>query len=141
LPDTSSVIRSWRASQSATLVVRALAVREISPKDIFRVLWREFKVGLPLALLLAVLAFGRVIFFAGTASRPEGFSLSLIGLAVGVALGIQVLTATLIGSFLPLAAAKAKLDPAVIASPALTTIVDITGLLIFFTTAKFFLGI
>jgi len=141
LPDTSSVIRSWRASQSATLVVRALAVREISPKDIFRVLWREFKVGLPLALLLAVLAFGRVIFFAGTPSRPEGFSLSLIGLAVGVALGIQVLTATLIGSFLPLAAAKAKLDPAVIASPALTTIVDITGLLIFFTTAKFFLGI
>jgi magnesium transporter len=128
-------------SQSATLVVRALAVREISPRDILRVFWKEFKVGLPLALLLAVLAFGRVIFFAGSASRPEGFPLSLIGLAVGVALGIQVLTATLIGSLLPLAAAKANLDPAVVASPALTTIVDITGLFIFFTTAKFFLGI
>ena len=128
-------------SQSATLVVRALAVREISPKDILRVLWKEFKVGLPLAFLLAILAFGRVIFFAGSASRPEGFSLSLIALAVGVALGIQVLTATLIGCLLPLVAAKAKFDPAVVASPALTTIVDITGLLIFFTTAKFFLGI
>ncbi|MBW2355082.1 MAG: magnesium transporter, partial [Deltaproteobacteria bacterium] len=59
-------------SQSATLIVRALAVREISPGDILRVLWKEFKVGLPMAFLLAGLAFGRVIFFAGGSSRPEG---------------------------------------------------------------------
>jgi magnesium transporter len=128
-------------SQSATLVVRALALREISPGDILRVLWKEFQVGLPLALLLAVLAFGRVLFFAGSSSRPESFSLSLIGLAIGVALGIQVLTATLIGALLPIAAAKLKFDPAVVASPALTTIVDITGLFIYFTTVKLLLGI
>ena len=128
-------------SQSATLVVRALAVREISPRDILKVLWKEFKVGLPLALLLAALAFGRVIFFAGSSNRPEGYSLSLIGLAVGAALGIQVLTSTLIGALLPLTAAKLKFDPAVVASPALTTIVDITGLFIYFTMAKFLLGI
>ncbi|MBW2050589.1 MAG: magnesium transporter [Deltaproteobacteria bacterium] len=78
-------------SQSATLIVRALAVREISPGDILRVLWKEFKVGLPMAFLLA--------------------------------------------------AAKMKFDPAVVASPALTTIVDITGLFIYFTTAKLLLGI
>jgi magnesium transporter len=128
-------------SQSATLVVRALALREISTRDIVRVIWKEFKVGLPMAILLAGLAFGRVVFFAGGSSRPAGYSLPTIGLAVGAALGLQVLTSTLIGALLPLAAARLKFDPAVVASPALTTIVDITGLLIYFTTAKFLLGI
>ena len=56
-------------------------------------------------------------------------------------MGLQVITATLIGALLPLAAAKLRLDPAVVASPALTTIVDITGLFIFFVTIKMFLGI
>ena len=128
-------------SQSATLVVRALALREITRGDIFRVLWKEFQVGVPLALLLGILAFGRVLFFSGSSGRPEGFSLYDVGLAIGAALGVQVLTATLIGALLPLAAARFKFDPAVVASPALTTIVDITGLFIFFTTAKLMLGI
>ncbi len=127
-------------SQSATLIVRALALREITPADILGVLWKEIKVGLPMAVLLAGLAFGRVILFAGNSGRPAGYSLPAIGLAVGAALGLQVLTSTLIGALLPLAAAKLKFDPAVVASPALTTIVDITGLIIYFSTAKFFLG-
>lgn len=125
-------------SQSATLVVRALAVREISTSDVLRVLWQEFKVGLPLALLLSILAFGRVLFFAG---GTEGHSTALVGLAIGTALGLQVLTSTLIGALLPLGAARLKFDPAVVASPALTTIVDITGLLIYFSAAKLLLGI
>ena len=54
--------------------------------------------------------------------------------------GEQVLTSTLIGALLSLAAARLKFDPAVVASPALTTIVDITGLFIYFTTAKLLLG-
>ena len=128
-------------SQSATLVVRALALREISPGDIIRVLRKELEVGLPMAILLAGLAFGRVVLFAGGSSKPEGYALSSIGLAIGAALGLQVLTSTLIGALLPLAAAKLKFDPAVVASPALTTIVDITGLFIYFTTAKLLLGI
>lgn len=57
------------------------------------------------------------------------------------ALGLQVLISILIGTLLPLAAARLKFDPAVVASPALTTIVDIIGLMIFFTTAKLLLGI
>lgn len=65
----------------------------------------------------------------------------MIGFAIALALGIQVITATLIGAVLPLAAAKMKWDPAVVASPALTTIVDITGLLIYFGTAKLLLGV
>jgi len=128
-------------SQSATLVVRALALKEITTRDIFRILAKEFQVAIMLALLLGIIAYGRVILFGGGSAVPENYSLSTIGFAIALALGIQVVTATLIGAVLPLAAAQVKFDPAVVASPALTTIVDITGLLIYFITAKLLLGI
>jgi len=128
-------------SQSATLVVRALALKEISPRDIFRILAKEFQVAMLLAVLLGVIAYGRVILLGGGSGVPEKYSLSTIGIAISLALGLQVITSTLIGALLPLAAARAKVDPAVVASPALTTIVDITGLLIYFMTAKLLLGI
>lgn len=127
-------------SQSATLVVRALALKEISPRDILRIIVMEFRVAMMLAVLLGVVAFGRVIFFGGGAGIPIAYSAARIGLAISIALGLQVVTATLIGALLPLGAAKLKWDPAVVASPALTTVVDITGLLIYFTTAKLLLG-
>lgn len=128
-------------SQSATLVIRALALGEISPKDIFKILFKELKVSLMIGLVLAAFAYGRVLFFGAGATIPEGYSMITIGTAISVALGLQVISATLIGALLPLGAAKMKWDPAVVASPALTTIVDVTGLLIFFTTATLFLGL
>lgn len=123
-------------SQSATLVVRALALREVSTKDIFRILAKEFRVSLMLALLLGIIAFGRVFFFGGGSGIPDSFTLVRIAFAISLALGLQVVTSTMIGAMLPLAAAKMKWDPALVASPALTTIVDITGLLIYFTIVK-----
>ena len=128
-------------SQSASLVIRALALKEIAPRDILRVLWKELMVSMPLGLLLACLAFGRVFLFANSSHIPQGFSLERIGFAIGLALCLQVVTSTLAGALLPMGAAKCKLDPAVVASPALTTVVDITGLLIFFTTTKLIIGI
>lgn len=128
-------------SQSATLVIRALALEEINYRDVLRVVWKEFRVALPLALMLAALAYGRVILFGNHTSIPSGFSLTSVGAAVAVALGLQVATSTLIGAVLPLGAARLKQDPALVASPALTTIVDITGLMIYFFTAKWMLGI
>jgi magnesium transporter len=128
-------------SQSATLVVRALALKEVAPRDILRILAKELQVAVLLALLLGIIAYGRVILFGGGSTVPENFSLSTIGLAIALALGLQVVTSTLIGALLPLAASRAKFDPAVVASPALTTIVDITGLLIYFMTAKMLLRI
>jgi magnesium transporter len=128
-------------SQSATLVVRALALKEVAPKDIFRVLSREFRIALLLAMVLGVISFLRVIAFGGASTIPLGYSLVRIGFAISIALGLQVVTSTLIGALLPLGAAKFKMDPAVVASPALTTIVDITGLLIYFMTAKILLQI
>ncbi len=128
-------------SQSATLVVRALALREVTPKDVGRILGRELGISLMLALLLGIIAFGRVILTGGASTIPDGFSLAKIGLAISIALGLQVVSASLLGALLPLASAKLKLDPAVVASPALTTIVDITGLMLYFFTVKIMLGI
>lgn len=128
-------------SQSATLVVRALAMEEVRPRDILRVILKELRVSVLLAVVLALVAFGRVLALGGGSTRPEGASLTWIATAISIALGFQVISATLIGAILPLGAAKMKLDPAVVASPALTTIVDITGLLLFFGTAKLLLGV
>ncbi|MGQ9588728.1 MAG: magnesium transporter [Planctomycetota bacterium] len=128
-------------SQSATLVVRALALHEIAPRDVPRVLAKELQVALLLGALLGVLAYGRVIVLGGGSTVPPGYSLPAIGVAIATALALQVITATLTGAILPLAVARLKFDPAVIASPALTTVVDITGLFIYFSTAKVILGL
>ncbi len=128
-------------SQSATLVVRALALKEISAKDILAILAKEFRVSMLLAVMLGIIAFGRVFFFSGGMNAHNSISLVRIAFAVSLALGMQVVTSTLVGALLPLGASKMKWDPAVVASPALTTIVDITGLLIYFTTARLMLGI
>ncbi|MDD5581768.1 MAG: magnesium transporter [Candidatus Marinimicrobia bacterium] len=128
-------------SQSATLIVRALALKEITPKDVLKILFKECQVALLLGILLGGMAFGRVLLQGGTMTIPNGYSLSLIGLAIAIALALQVLTSTLFGAILPIIAAKMKWDPAVVASPSLATIVDITGLLIYFNTASYILGI
>jgi magnesium transporter len=128
-------------SQSAAVVVRALALGEIAPGDVLRVLFKELRISLLLAGILGVLSWGKVMFLSQGTAIPPGYSLSMIGLAIATALGLQVVSATLIGAMLPLLAARCKLDPAVVASPALTTVVDITGLVLYFTTAKFLLGL
>jgi magnesium transporter len=127
-------------SQSATLVIRALALKEISPRDGYKVLVKEFKVAFLMSLLLAVIAYLRVLLFIGPATNST-ISPLRVGMAVAAALALQVISSTLIGAFLPLIAASVKVDPAVVASPALTTIVDITGLLIFFVTAELIIGL
>ncbi|MFA5687943.1 MAG: magnesium transporter [Kiritimatiellales bacterium] len=128
-------------SQAATLVIRALALREITARDSVKILYKEFKVSILLALLLSILTAVRVALYSGNANVPGNFSLVRMGFAISLALGLQVITSTLIGALLPLGAAKLKYDPAVIASPALTTIVDITGLAIFFFTVKIVMGL
>lgn len=128
-------------SQSATLVVRALALKEICPQDVLRVLAKEVKVALPLGLVISLLAYLRVVLFPWNAGPECEFSTFQIGAAIATALGLQVITATAIGALLPIIAARFKLDPAVVASPALTTVVDITGLLLYFVTVKIMLGL
>lgn len=128
-------------SQASTVVIRALALKEIEPSDIFKVLFKELKIGLLLGLVLAVVSFGKVLFLSSQATLPEQFTLVNIAFVISMSLGMQVVSATLIGTVLPLVAKKMNQDPAVVASPALTTLVDVTGLLIYFNTARFLLGL
>jgi len=128
-------------SQSATVVVRALALGEVTFRDFFKVIWKEFRISLLLALALGILSWIKVVFLSSNSEMPLNFSLQQVSIVIAVALSLQVITSTLIGAMLPLVATKLRLDPAVVASPALTTIVDITGLLIYFSTAKYLLGI
>lgn len=128
-------------SQSATMVVRALSLKEITPKDALPVLWKELRVSLMLGLVLGLMAFLRVVLLSPASQAPGGITMMSIGLAIAVALSLQVISATVLGAALPLAAAKLGADPALVASPALTTVVDITGLLIYFGTAKLMLGV
>jgi magnesium transporter len=127
-------------SQSATIVIRAMALGEITPSETLWAILKELRVAGLLALLLGGLAFARVYLLSGGAEVPVGSTIVDVALVVALALAVQVATAALIGTVLPFAAAMLKLDPAVVASPVLTTLVDITGLLIYFTVASLILG-
>lgn len=128
-------------SQAATVIVRALALKEIKIKDFFRIIFKELQIGILLGMVLAIISWAKVVFLSKNVSLLPAFSLYYVGLAIAIALGIQVIVSTLIGAILPILAVKFKQDPAIVASPALTTIVDITGLLIYFMVAKILLGV
>lgn len=119
-------------SQAATVIVRSMALGELKLKNWFDVLWKELRVSLFIGFGLACVSFAKVYFLSHGAVLPGSITLSMLGSAIALALFIQVVTATVIGAALPLVAKLCRQDPAVVASPAITTIVDITGLLIYF---------
>lgn len=118
-------------AQSATAIVRALAVGEVRVRDLPSVIWKEARVGLLLGLLLAALALA--------------IGSLLVGVDVAVVVACSVIAvctwAAVIGSSMPLFARKVGVDPAVVSSPMVTTIVDATGLLIYFSIATVVLGV
>jgi magnesium transporter len=125
-------------SQAATVIVRALALGEFSVRAWLKVIWKETKVSSLLALCLGLLAFAKVLFLSWETEIPAEYSLFKVAFVISLALSLQVITATVIGAALPLIVKAFGGDPAVAASPAITTIVDITGLLIYFGTATLF---
>nr|NKB47039.1 magnesium transporter [Legionellales bacterium] len=128
-------------SQSATVVIRALALGEISVSDGLRVLFKEFRVSVLIAVVLGVVTFLKILLLSGGQANNLAASLMSIALVITSALMLQVITSTMVGAILPVIVAKFKLDPATVASPTLTTLVDISGLLIFFALASRILGI
>ncbi|WP_017972659.1 magnesium transporter [Actinopolyspora halophila] len=118
-------------AQAATASVRALAVGEVRTGDVLRVAWRECRVGLTLGVTLAVLGLGIGTVFVG------------VGVAATLAVSLIAVCAwaAMIGATMPLLAKRANIDPAVISTPLVTTLVDATGLIIYFMMAKAFLGI
>ncbi|MGQ9714986.1 MAG: magnesium transporter [Anaerolineae bacterium] len=119
-------------TQCTSTIIRALALGDISFKDALRVWWHEVRVGFLLGLGMAAVTFLRALTWG-----------SGDALAMTVALSILVIVvwANFMGSFLPLLASRFRIDPAVVSGPAMTTLVDATGLLIYLTLAKHILGI
>lgn len=128
-------------TQSASLVTRAISFGEVGVRDALRVLWREARIAILVAAALFTFAFLKVLLISNAGDVPAGLTLSGIGFAIAVALAAQVISATLIGAMLPLAAVAARQDPAVVSGPALTTIVDLTGLILYFGITTHLLGI
>lgn len=120
-------------SQSSTLIIRGLALGDICLKDAFKVLWKELRVSLVVGAALAGLNFLRLFYL-------ERVSL-LISITVTITLFCTVVLAKVVGGLLPIAAKSIKLDPAIMASPLITTIVDSFALFIYFTMASWLLGI
>jgi len=118
-------------AQVATLVVRALATRELELKDYFKVFWKELKTGMLLGL-----AFGVFMTLYVLAFRAE----PRIAVALGITMVLIALCANLVGASLPFLFRKLGIDPALTSSPGITTVMDVVGLLIYFRVVIWVLG-
>ncbi len=121
-------------SQASTMVIRALAVGEIEARDFLRVLFKELRIGFIIGLVLAVFNTGRILLFYH--AEPERFVLAAV---TGITLVAVALLAKALGCVLPILAKLVKLDPALMASPLLTTVCDTCVVLIYFKIATAFL--
>ena len=120
-------------SQSSTLIIRGLALGEITTKDIFKVIFKEFKVSIVVASILSSVNFLRLYFFTSA-----GF---MVSLTVCASLFFTIVLAKVVGGILPIISKKLNLDPAIMASPLITTIVDAFALIVYFAFAKILLRI
>lgn len=128
-------------SQSATVVMRSLTLKELFAGDIIKVIKKEFLISAMLSLCLAAIVFFRVFILTGSGAVPAEFSITRIAVVISVSLALQVIVSTVLGAIVPITATRFKIDPALISSPLLATVVDMSGILIYFTTAKIILGI
>ncbi|MDO4396949.1 MAG: magnesium transporter [Oscillospiraceae bacterium] len=127
-------------SQASVTIIRGLSLGEIGVKDVFKVMWKEFRVSILCGISLAAAAFLKVILIDGLLMGNSDVSVT-VALVVALTLWVTVICAKLIGCSLPIVAKKLGFDPAVMASPFITTIVDAVSLLVYFGFAKMFLPI
>lgn len=120
-------------SQSSTLIIRGLALGEIELKDAGRVLWKEFRISTIVGLSLAIVNFFRIYLFDTVGP--------MVALTVSFTLFLTVIIAKVVGSLLPIAAKRLDIDPAIMAGPLITTVVDALSLILYFKIASWILGI
>ncbi len=123
-------------SQTTATVIRALSIGEISTRDSLRVLWHEVRTGILMGAVMAVAAFGYALLWNN--ADPIGHRLAL---TVSLSIAAILLWAVSMGSLLPLAAARVGIDPTVVSGPMMSTLVDATGLFIYFSIARAVLGL
>jgi magnesium transporter len=115
-------------SQSSTLIIRGMALGEIESKNLLVVLWKEMRIGFLCGIFLGFVNFIRIYLMNG---RDV-----VLALTVTASLFITIILAKMVGCMLPILAKKIKVDPAIMAAPLITTIVDAASLLIYFSIAK-----
>ncbi len=121
-------------SQSSTIVIRGMTMGEITPTDFLKVIWSELRIAILVGLVMAVVNYARIYFFVKDGNP-------MIALTVSLALICVILISKVVGGTLPIIAKKVGVDPAIMAAPLITTIVDALGLILYFTIATRLLGI
>ena len=124
--------------QASATIIRGIAVNEICFRDFFRVVWKEIRVSIILGLSLAVVCFGKILLLDGLLFGVEGVD-AMSAFIISISMFVTIVLAKVVGSTLPLIAKKCHLDPAVMASPFITTILDILSLLVYCFLATSFL--
>ena len=127
-------------SQSSVTVIRALSLDELDFSDVFRVLWKELRTALLCGVALAVVCFAKIWLVDRLLFGNPDITL-MVDLVVCLALCVTVIVAKVVGCLLPIGAKAIHLDPAVMASPFISTIVDALSLLVYFLFAKSLLGV
>jgi magnesium transporter len=122
-------------SQATSLIIRALALHEITLKDWWRIASRELPTGLTLGTILGVIGFVRIVLWQRMGLYDYGTYWPLVALTVGLALIAIVTFGSMVGSMLPFVLKRLGFDPATASAPFVATLVDVTGLVIYFTVA------
>ena len=125
-------------SQSSTLIIRGLALDEIKLSDIFKAIWKEIRVALMIGTVLAIVTGLRIFFQYDGMHNDQSIKIAFV---VGITLMATAMVAEIMGCVLPMLAKKLKLDPAIMASPLITTIVDLCSMLVFFSVATAVMGL
>lgn len=127
-------------SQAASLIIRAMALQELRLRDWWYVMKKEVISGITLGLILGVIGFLRIFLWQHIGLYDYGVFWVAVGLTVSVSLILIVLWGTLSGALIPFILRKLGLDPATASAPFVATLVDVTGLIIYFSIAAFFLS-
>lgn len=120
-------------SQSSTLIIRGLALGEIHLEDVLKVIWKELRVSTIVGVILSLVNFVRLYFFQHVDIK--------LASTVCLTLVIVIILAKIVGGVLPIAARRLKLDPAIMASPFISTVVDAVSLFVYFSLASWILGL
>ena len=126
--------------QTSVTVIRSLSLGEIEYSDLWQVVWKEVRVGLLAGLSLGVVAFGKIMLVDRLMMGNEEVTV-IVAVAVALSLAITVAVSKLIGALLPIGAKRIGFDPAVMASPFITTVVDAASLLLYFAIAAYGFGL
>ena len=127
-------------SQSSVTIIRALSLNELKFSDLPKVLWKEMRTSVLCGVVLAIVCFGKIWLVDRMMMGNDQITL-MIDAVVCLALLVTVIAAKIVGAVLPMVAKAVKLDPAVMASPFITTIVDALSLLVYFLFAKLLLNV